>query len=115
MQIKSGPIGARERPLVLVPDNEFFAGMAHLQQHFRLLAPAAVLALEEMAEEFLLQLKSVVGTKMRPVLDTVAFQPFLIRGSPHKPFEIAAGVQTLAAPVGGRQEWRLDLAPVRHA
>src|ERR1700719_4488055 len=106
MQIKSGPIGACERPLVLVPGNEFFTGMAHLRQHFRLLVPAGVLALEKMAEEFLLQLESVVGIEMRPVLAPVALQPFLIRGSPHKPFKIAAGAQTLAAPVCRRHGWR---------
>ena len=57
MQIELGPLGARERPLALVPLDEFLAGMAHLQQHLRLLAPAGVLALEEMAEELLLQLR----------------------------------------------------------
>ncbi len=109
MQVKFGPAGARQRPLVLVPLDEFLPRMTHLQQHFRLLGPAGVLALEEMVEEFLLQADAVVRVEVRPMLDTVALEPFLL------PLKIAARMQPLPAPVGGRKQRRLDLAPVRHA
>jgi hypothetical protein len=39
--------------------------MAHLQQHLRLLAPAGVFPLEEMAEELLLQLQAIVNGRSR--------------------------------------------------
>src|SRR5262245_18422334 len=101
MQIELGPLGTRERPLALVPLDEFFAGMAHLQQHFRLPAPAGVLALEEVAEELLLQLQAIVRVEMRPVLDDVALEPFLLRRGAYEALEVAARMQALPAPVGG--------------
>src|SRR5262245_17739597 len=101
MQIELGPLGAGERPLALVPLDEFLAGMAHLQQNLRLLAPAAVLALEEVAEELLLQLQSVVRIEVRPVLDAVALEPFLVRSGAHEALEVAARMQALPTPVGG--------------
>jgi hypothetical protein len=101
VQIELGPFGARERPLALVPLDKSLAGVAHLQQHLGLLAPAGVLTLEEMAEELLLQLQAVVRVEMRPVLDAVALEPFLLRRGAHEAFEVAARMQALAAPVGG--------------
>ncbi len=52
---------------------------------------------------------------MRPVLDAVAFEPFLLGRRAHEALEIAARMQALAAPVGGREQRHLDLRPVRHA
>ena len=92
---------ARDRPFVFGARDEFLAGMAHLQQHLRLLAPAVFLAVQEIVEEAQLLLAAVVGVEMRPVLDAVRLQPFLLGGRAHEAFEIAARVQALAAPVGG--------------
>ena len=89
--------------------------MAHLQQHLRLLVPAAVLAVEEMVEEPQLLLAAVVGVEMRPVLDPVGLEPFLLRGRAHEALEIAARMQALAAPVRGREQRHLDLRPLRRA
>src|SRR5262249_17276636 len=89
--------------------------MAHLQLHPRLLIPAGVLALEEMAEEFLLQGYAIVRVEMRPVLEPVPLEPFVLRGGAHERLEVAARMQALAAPVGGRQKRRLHLRPVGHA
>src|SRR5690242_20966934 len=103
MQIELGPFRPRERPFALVPLDELLARMADLQLHLRLARPAGVLTFEEMAEKALLQIDAVVGVEMRPVLDTVHLQPFLARGGAHEPFEIAARMQPLPAPVCGRE------------
>jgi hypothetical protein len=66
-------------------------------------------------EEPQLQLAPVVGVEMRPVLDAVHFEPLVLDGRPHEAFEIAARMQGLAAPVGGREQRRLDLRPDRRA
>src|SRR5262249_55875932 len=89
--------------------------VAYLQLHLRLLSPAGVLALEEVSEEFLLQGDAVIGVEMRPVLDAVHLEPLLFGGGAHEALEIAARMQSLAAPVGCREQRRLHLAPVRHA
>ena len=75
--------------------------MAHLEQHLRLLLPAGVLALEEVAEEPLLQLDAVVGVEVGPVLDAVHLEPFLLRRRrARSPRNCRAG----AAPA--RPSWR---------
>ncbi len=89
--------------------------MADLQLDVRLLVPAVLLAVQEMVEEPQLQLAAVVGVEMRPVLDAVHFQPLVLGGGPHEALEIAARMQRLAAPVGGREKRRLDLRPDRRA
>ena len=115
MDIEFGPLRARERPLALVSLDEFLARMAHLQQHLRLLAPAGVFAFEEVTEELLLQAEAVIRVEMRPMLDAVNFEPLLVRRGAHEAFEISARMQSLPAPIGGREQRRLDLAPIRHA
>ncbi len=100
-RIELGPLRARQRPFVLVALDEFLARMTDLEQHLRLLAPAGILALEEMTEEPLLQVDPVVRVEMRPVLDAVHFEPFLLGGGAHEALEIAARMQALAAPIGG--------------
>src|SRR5450759_4948800 len=99
-----GPLGARQRPTVLMADNEFLARMTDVELHARLLVPAVLLALEEVAEELLLQPDAVVGVIMRPMLDAVHFKPFLFRCRPEEAFEIAARVQRLPAPICGREQ-----------
>src|SRR6516165_3343805 len=95
--------------------DEFLSGMAHLQQHLRLLAPPGVRALEKVTEKPFLQCEAVVRVEMCPVFTSMAFEPLLSRCRTDEPFEIATGVQTLPAPVSGRQQRRLHLAPVGHA
>src|SRR5206468_7142104 len=60
IQVELGPARARERPCLLVPLDEFFTGMAHLQHDLRLLLPSRVLALQEVAEELPLEAHAVV-------------------------------------------------------
>src|SRR5689334_20523545 len=52
---------------------------------------------------------------MCPMLDAMGLQPFLLRGGTHKSFEIAARMQSLAAPVGGRKQRCDDLVPLGRA
>ena len=89
--------------------------VTYLQLHLRLVGPAVGFSLEIEIEEALLQVSPVVGVKMRPVLETMTFEPFLLRRSADKTFEISAGMQTLTAPVGRRQQRDGDLVPVRRA
>src|SRR5207247_10800055 len=76
---------------------------------------AVVLAVQEMIEEAQLQLTPIIRVEMRPVLDPVCLEPLVLTGRAHETLEIAAGMQTLAAPIGRRQERRLDLRPNRRA
>ena len=115
VEIELGPLGARNRPFILGALDERLAWMAHLQQHARLLAPAGVLALQEIVEELALQLAAVVGVEMRPVLDAVRLEPFVLRGGARKALEIAARVQALSAPVRRREQRRGDLVPLGRA
>src|SRR5258708_8529065 len=89
--------------------------MAHLELHAWLLVPTGVLALEEMAEEALLQLHAVIGVELGPVLDAMRFEPFLRRRRAPEALEIAAGMQALATPIGGGEQGRGDLRPHRRA
>ena len=50
---------------------------AHLQTHARLIAPGALVPLEEAREEALLQQPAVIRVEMRPMLQPVQFKPFL--------------------------------------
>ena len=63
-----------------MPLDEVLARMADLQLDARLPSPAGVLALEEMAEETLLQVEAVVGVEMRPMGVAMHLEPFLLRG-----------------------------------
>src|SRR5580704_10199301 len=110
IEIKPRPFGALERPFALRALDEAI-DMAHLQLHRRLLVPAVVLAVQEMVEEAQLQLPAVVGVEMRPMLDAVRLEPFVLRGGADEPFEIAARMQWLAAPIRRRQKRHLDLRP----
>src|SRR5262245_24302122 len=64
-----------------------------------------------MVEEAQLLLAPVVRVKVSPVFDPVRFQPLLPGGSPHIALEIAAWMQTLAAPIGGGEQRRDNLVP----
>src|SRR5262245_60848652 len=89
--------------------------MANLEHHLGLFVPAGILALEEMTEEFLLQADSVIGVEMRPMLDAMHLEPFLVGSGARESFEIAPRVQALPAPIGGGEQWRLHPSPIRHA
>ena len=89
--------------------------MAHLEQHLRLLRPARVLALEEVAEEALLEAHAIVRVEVGPVLDPVDLEPFLLRGRAHEALEVAARMQPLTAPVRRREERHRDPGPVGQA
>src|SRR6185437_11875267 len=115
IEVKARPLRALERPFVLVPLDEALAGMAELELDRRLAVPAGILTLEEMAEEAFLQPHAVIGIEIRPVLDTVRFEPFLRRGGADEAFEIAARMESLAAPIGGAEQRHRDLRPVRRA
>src|SRR5437879_4305313 len=60
-------------------------------------------------------LDAVVGVEVGPMLEAVRLQPFVLRGSAHEALEIAARVQALSAPVGGRQKRHGHLVPERRA
>src|SRR5690606_27012450 len=95
--------------------NEFLTRMPDLEANTRLFRPSRVLAVQEEIEEALLLLAPVVGVKMRPMLDAMYFEPFVLRSGAHEGFEIAARVQPLPAPVCRREERHLDLRPDRRA
>src|SRR4029453_4115312 len=69
----------------------------------------------EIIEEAQLLLAPVVRVKVSPVLDPVRLQPLLLGRGPHKALEVAAWMQTLAAPIGGREQRRDDLVPLGRA
>src|SRR2546423_13396589 len=52
---------------------------------------------------------------MRPVLDAVRLEPFVLRGGTREAFEIAARMQPLSAPIRGREQRSGDLVPLRRA
>src|SRR4029078_12024208 len=91
------------------PQHELLAGMADIERHRRLLLPAGALALEEVAEEPHLQRLAVAAVALREVRIAVPLQPFLPGAGAPPAFEIAAGMQTHAAPVPCRQQRRRDL------
>ena len=110
IEVESGPSGARERPFVLLPLDEPVR-VPHLQAHARLPVPAVFPAVQEMIEEGELQLAAVVRIEVRPVLQAVRLEPFLLGGRAHEAFEVAARVQALPAPVGGRKKGHPYLRP----
>ena len=65
-----------------------------------MLLPTIVFALQEMVEESLLQLYTVIGIKFCPVFETVSFQPLIVGRGPHESFKVSTRVQSLATPVG---------------
>src|SRR5262249_21984382 len=73
------------------------------------------LTLEEMAEEALLQLFAIAAVEVGEVGVAMHFQPFLRGAGAQVAFEIPAGVQALAAPIGGGQQRNLDIFPARNA
>src|SRR6516165_8563876 len=96
-KMKFGPLRPRYRPLILMPYDELLSGMADIELDPWLLVPAIVLAFEEATKEPLLQIDAVVGVVVRPVLDSVDLQPFLLRCRAKEAFEIAARVERLSA------------------
>src|ERR1700694_2764791 len=108
------PLRPGERPLVLMALDEAL-DMAYLHLHSGLLVPAVLLALEVVVEKPQLQPPAVVGVEMRPVFDAVRLQPLVFRRGAHEAFDIAARMEPLPAPVGGREKRYLDPVPHRRA
>ena len=77
VQVEFRPARAAERPLALGPLHEALPRMAHLEEDRRLRRPPGGLALEEVAEEALLQTHPVVRVEVRPVLHAVHLEPLL--------------------------------------
>src|SRR5262245_767210 len=115
MNVEFGPLCTRERPFVLAPFDEFLSGVTNLQEHLRLFIPARILTLEEMTEKFLLQAHSVICIEMRPMLDAVHFEPFLVGSRAYKSLEISTWMEALSTPVCRGQQRCRHLGPVRHA
>src|SRR2546430_2341395 len=88
IEVVFGPTRARDRPIRLVPLDEF-VDVPDLQARPGLPIPAVVLSLEEIGKESLLDVDAIVGVEVRPVLDAVRLEPFLPRGRSHEAFEIA--------------------------
>src|SRR5258706_8292979 len=114
IEVEPGPARPGNRPFVLVPLDEA-ACFAYLELHTRLPVPAVALAFQEMREKAFLQPDAVVGVEGRPVLDAVRLEPLVRRRGPHEPFEIAARMQSLPAPVRRREERHGHLVPRRRA
>src|SRR5207245_3472102 len=72
-------------------------------------------ALQEAAEEPLLQTHAVVAVEMREVRIAVHFEPLLLGAGGEEAFVVAARMQALPAPVGGGEQRRLDPPEVDHA
>src|SRR5690606_33442110 len=89
--------------------------MAHLQANPGFPLPSRVLSLEEIAKEPLLDRHTVVGVELRPMLEPVHFQPFVGARGSQVSLEVPPQVQTLTAPVGGRQQGYPDAVPARRA
>src|SRR5882724_13652436 len=106
-------MGTRDGPFALVALDELVE-VPDLELHARLPGPVA-LAFEEVIEEPKLQFAPVVGVEVRPVLDAVRLEPFLLRGGADEAFEVAARMQALSAPIGGGEERHGDLVPFRRA
>src|SRR5262249_29206228 len=114
IEVVARPLRSSDRPFVLVSLDEAI-DMPHLQLHPWVRGPAVALALEEAVEEALLQLDPVVGVEVRPMLDTMRFQPLFLRCGAHEALEVPARVQPLPAPVGGGQKRHGDPVPARRA
>src|SRR5437899_10176541 len=63
-------------------------------------------------EEAFLQLDSVVGVERRPVRASVHFQPLLPGRCTRETLEVAARVQSLPAPVRGREQRNHDFGEI---
>src|SRR5438876_6971827 len=99
VEVELRPPRPGQRPFAFMTLDESLAWMTHLEHDRRLILPPGVFALEEVAEEPFLEAHAVVRVEVRPVLDSVHLEPFLLRGCANEPFEVAAWVQALASPV----------------
>lgn len=112
VEIEFGPLRARQRPFAFVPLDERLAGVTDLQLHARLLVPAGVLALEEVAKKALLQADSVVRVEVRPVRIAMHLKPLLPGGGSHEAFEVPARMQSLSTPIRRAEHRQVDPAEV---
>src|SRR5688572_27505490 len=89
--------------------------MTDLKEDLRLILPVAFAAFQEMVEKAQLQLAAVIRIEMRPVLEAMRFEVFVLAFTSDKPLKIPARMQPLPAPVGGGEERHGDLVPYRRA
>ena len=75
--------------------------MTNVQRDARLSLPAGIVTFEEVTEKALLQGFAVFAVEMGEVGVAMHFEPFLQRARSEVAFEIAARVQSHAAPIGG--------------
>src|SRR5262249_61645926 len=72
--------------------------VADIELHTRLPVPAVTLALQEIAEELLLQRNAIIRVVVRPMLNAVHLQPLLLGGGAEETLEIAAWGAAAARP-----------------
>src|SRR5262249_11842812 len=81
----------------------------------RLFVPTGGLTFEEMTKKTLLQVFAIFAVKMRKVSIAVHLQPLLLGAGSQVAFEIAAGMQSHATPIGGRQQRRRYFGKITRA
>ena len=114
VQIKLGPLRARQRPFVLGAGDELSRrdGGSCSSTFGRFSQPLSM-PFQETVEELPLQVLAVLRIEQREVRVAVHLQPFLLRARAQEALEIAARMQAHAAPVGGREQRRLDVLELR--
>ena len=113
VEVELGPLGARERPLVLVAEMVCAVTGADRQLDRRFLHHAVVDVLEPVVEEAKLvapPILAVEGVIMRAAMDA---QLLVLRGGAHVGLGGAAQVQPHAGPVTDRPHGKIDLIPLR--
>src|SRR3546814_8027392 len=108
IEVEFRPFGALERPFILAARGEIFARPAHVEHDPRLLVPAVLVALEEIAEERLLKVAPVGRVEMSPVLEAVALEPLLLRPGFEETDLVAARMPRYAGPTGAGKQRHLD-------
>src|SRR5581483_1978422 len=114
IKIHFAPLCSCERPLAFRALFEMI-NVPHLQQNGGLSFPSVLLAFKKIVEEALLQFPAVIGVKVCPMFQTVHLKPLLPGCRAHKSLEIAARMQSLAAPVCCREERHSHLGPICRA
>src|SRR5262249_22963789 len=95
-QMKPGPPGPRERPLLFRAHLEAAVDVADVEFDGWWPVPASVLTPQEVAEEALLQAHSMVGVELGEVFEAVDLEPLLLRRGARVAFEVAACMQRMA-------------------
>src|SRR5262249_25337440 len=97
-----GPLRAQEWPFIFAAQHEPLIGMTHIQRDARLALPAGIFTFEEVAKKTFLQGFAIFAVEMSKMGVAMHFEPFLFGACSPVAFEIAARVQSHAAPIGSR-------------